>query len=189
MRFASPSKAIAMEDTLFPLVEVWFYDGHEDQDWAWLLARFERLFAQKLRYALVIDTSALTHTPSAQARKLITDWQNANMHNTARWNVGTSVFISSGLIRGALTAMNWFAKQPVPMNYPTSMAEGLDFCVQKLDEASVPVPSAIRQRQLALLCECSSERPLAASDRPRASVAPARPSVRPGVRSLRNTSG
>ena len=170
MRLASPSTALVMEDTCFPLVEVWFYDGHEDRDWSWLLHRFERLFAQQLRYAILIDTSPLTHTPSAQSRKLITDWQNANLHNTARWNVGTSVYMSSGLSRGALTAMNWFAKQPVPMNYPASMAEGLDFCVSKLDESSIPVPSTIRQRQLSLLGDGSSERAVSGIERPVSSL-------------------
>jgi hypothetical protein len=179
MRLVSPSKAIIMSDTSFPLVEVWLLDGHEDRDWSWFLQRFERLFAQKLRYALILDTSALTHTPSAQSRKHITDWQNANMHNTARWNVGTSVYISSGLIRGALTAMNWFAKQPVPMNYPASMAEGLDFCVSKLDENSIPVPSAVRQRQVSLLAKGPSERPLGTSES----------GIRPHVRSLQKTGG
>jgi hypothetical protein len=150
---ASPTKAIVIDDTHFPLVEVWFHDGHEDQDWTWLLKRFERLFAQKLRYALIIDASPLSHTPSANARKEITDWQNRHMSDTARWNVGTSVYISSGLIRGALTAMNWFAKQPVPMHYPSSMTEGLDWCVALLDESSIVVPSAIRQRQMAMLTQ------------------------------------
>src|SRR5688500_1898156 len=133
MRMASPTKAITIDDTDFPLVEVSFVDGHEDRDWLWLLRRFERLFAQRLRYALLIDAGAVNHSPSAQARKQITDWQNAHMESTARWSVGSSVYISSGLIRGALTAMNWFAKQPVPMDYPASLADGLDWCVMRLD--------------------------------------------------------
>src|SRR5687767_14017253 len=104
MRRLSPNKAIAIDDTDFPLVEVWFGDGHGDADWEFLLKGFEGCFASQKRYALLIDASKLTHTPSPHARRLITDWQIVNLANTARWNVGTSVYIASVLIRGALTA-------------------------------------------------------------------------------------
>jgi hypothetical protein len=160
MRTASPNKAITFDDTDFPLLEVSFGDGHADRDWEWMLHGYEERYAQRKRYALLVNAGSLSHTPSASARKLITDWQILHMENTARWCIGTSVYMSSGMIRGALTAMNWFVKQPGPMNYPASMAEGLDWCVERLDACSLLVPSTIRKRQVAMLSESSLGRPL-----------------------------
>jgi hypothetical protein len=151
MRTSSPTKAIISEDAHFPLVEVRFGDGHEDHDWAWLLRQFQQLFTRKQPYALLLDAGSLTRPPSAQARLSIADWQKAHEQETSRCCVGSSLYIASGLIRGAFTAMNWFAPQVVSMNYPSSLAEGLDWCVARLDAASIVVPSAIRQRQVAML--------------------------------------
>lgn len=153
MLATSPSQAITIDDSLFPLVEVSVRDGHRDQDFQWLLRRFERLFAQQLRYALIIDAVSLTQSLSPTGRKLVTDWQLANLHNTARWNVGTSVVISSGLIRGALTAMNWFVHQPVPMHYPATVASAVDWCVERLASEGVAVPRSVRKRQVSYLSE------------------------------------
>ena len=151
MLATSPGEAISIDDTLFPLVEVSFRDGHRDEDFSWLLRRFERLFAQQLRYALLIDATSLTQSMSPTSRKIVTDWQLANLSHTARWNVGTSVAITSGLIRGALTAMNWFVQQPVPMHYPPTVAAGVDWCVGRLESESVAVPRAVRTRQVSYL--------------------------------------
>jgi hypothetical protein len=148
MLATSASQAISIDDGLFPLVEVSIRDGHRDQDFSWLMRRFERLFAQQLRYALLIDASTLSQSLSPTGRRIVTDWQRANLHQTARWNVGTSVVISSGLIRGALTAMNWFVQQPVPMNYPSSVAEAIDWCVERLETESIAIPKLVRKRQV-----------------------------------------
>jgi hypothetical protein len=151
MQKLSPSQAITFEDASFPLVEVCFRDGHTNADWAWMLQQFEELFAGQRRYTLLLDSSRLSHAPSAQARRDIADWQNAHAANTARWCLGASIYISSSMIRGALTAMNWLAPQVVPFDYPSSLADGLDQCVTRLDEAFLVVPTALRRRQVAML--------------------------------------
>lgn len=153
MLATSPSQAITIDDTHFPLVEVSIRDGHRDQDFAWLMRRFERLFAQQLRYSLLIDASTLTQSLSPTGRKIVTDWQLANLHGTARWNVGTSVVISSGLVRGALTAMNWFVQQPVPMHYPATISAAVDWCVERLEAESIAIPKSVRKRQVSYLNE------------------------------------
>jgi hypothetical protein len=153
MLATSPSQALTLDDSLFPLVEVSICDGHRDQDFVWMLRRFERLFALQRRYALLIDCVGLTQSLSPTGRKIVTDWQIVNLHQTARWNVGTSVVISSGLIRGALTAMNWFVQQPVPMLYPSSVPAALDWCVERLDAEQLAIPNGVRTRQMSYLSE------------------------------------
>jgi hypothetical protein len=147
-----------LDDTHFPLVEVQVLDGHRDGDWDWLLRRFERLFERRQRYALFIDATCVNHVLSPAARRMVTDWELCNLRNTAKWNVGTSVVICSGLIRGALTAMNWFAQQPVPMHYPGKLHEGLAWCVSKLEGEYIPVPPPIRARLANDLLEASNAR-------------------------------
>lgn len=153
MPSTSPNGAITVDDSHFPLVEVVARDGHRDADWAWLLQRYERLFAQRLRYAHLVDARFMTKPMEPTARKLITQWMAENIKNTALWNVGTSVVMSSGIIRGALTALTWFVHQPVPMQYPATYSEALDWCVARLDAEGIVVPQAIRKRQLMLLSD------------------------------------
>ena len=164
MRTTSPNGAISVDESQFPLVEVIARDGHKDADWSWLLQRYDRLFAQQLRYAHLVDARSMTKPMDPTARKIITDWMASNINNTARWNVGTSVVMSSGLIRGALTALTWFVHQPVPMHYPASYEESLDWCVARLDGEGLIVPQAIRRRQVMLM----SDLPPPMSEAPRA---------------------
>src|SRR5687768_13210395 len=101
MRVVSPHGVLALDDNYFPLVDVHLEDGHVDEDWAWLLGQFEKLFSRQKRYALLFDATLVCRPPTPGARKMITDWQVQHMKSTARWNVGSACVISSGLIRGA----------------------------------------------------------------------------------------
>jgi hypothetical protein len=166
MLATSPSQAMTLDDTRFPLVEVVVRDGHRDADWRWLLRSFDRLFAQKLRYALLVDARATTKPMQPLARAEITEWMKQNFTNTELWNVGTSVVMASGLIRGALTALTWFAPQTVPMNYPASYAESLDWCVMRLEENALVVPMSIRKQQVQLLSSPPPSLDLGKSQRP-----------------------
>jgi hypothetical protein len=151
MLATSPSQAMTLDDTRFPLVEVVVRDGHRDADWRWLLGRFDRLFAQKLRYVLLVDARTMEKPMQPLARAEITEWMKQNHTNTELWSCGASVVMASGLIRGALTALTWFAPQKVPMNYPATYSEALDWCVTRLEESSLPVPMSIRKQQVSLL--------------------------------------
>jgi hypothetical protein len=166
MLASSPSQAMTFDDTRFPLVEVVVRDGHRDSDWRWLLGRFDRLFAQKLRYVLLVDARSMTKPMQPLARAEISEWMTHNHTNTELWSVGASVVITSGLIRGALTALTWFAPQKVPMNYPATYAESLDWCVTRLEESALVVPGPVRTQQVSLLSEPPPALDLQKSRRP-----------------------
>jgi hypothetical protein len=166
MLVTSPSQAMSFDDTRFPLVEVVIRDGHRDADWRWLLGRFDRLFAQRLRYVLLVDARGTSKPMQPLARVEITEWMKHNLTNTELWSVGASVVMASGLIRGALTALTWFAPQKVPMNYPASYAESLDWCVLRLEESAMVVPAAVRTQQVLLLSDPPPPLELTKSQRP-----------------------
>jgi hypothetical protein len=136
---------------LAPLIEVVQHDGHDQSDWLWVLGQYEQLFAQRQRYALLVDASRLTQSIEPKTRRIVTDWIDRHQADSLKWNVGTSVVMHSGLIRGAFTAMMWFTRPAVPLEFPATYAEALDWSVARLDDASLTVPFALRRRQVQLL--------------------------------------
>jgi hypothetical protein len=149
-RYSSPNGGFVLDERAFPLVEVAQYDGHDESDWLWILGQYERLFGQRQRYALYVDASRLTQTVPPTTRKIVGTWIGDNLSRCVAWNVGACVLMHSGLIRGAFQALMWLARPPVPLEFPSSYAKGLDWCVARLEQASLHVPPAVRQRQLQL---------------------------------------
>jgi hypothetical protein len=147
-RYRSPNGGFVLDDRAFPLVEVTQFDGHDESDWIWVLAQYERLFAQQERYVLLVDASGLTQTVPPKTRKIVGDWIRANLSRCITWNVGASVLMQSGLIRGAFTALMWLARPPVPLEFPATYAAGLAWCIARLERESIYVPLSLRKRQL-----------------------------------------
>jgi hypothetical protein len=114
-------------------------DGWGPGDLIWMFEQFERLFQHPDRYALIVDTLSATNPPSALERKLLTDWDNANVANTERHNVGAAIVVGSSLIRNSLTALSWIVRRKNPVVYVSTMAQAADWCVERLRDAGIPL--------------------------------------------------
>ena len=91
--------------------------------------------------------TALSTIPSAATRHIIGNWQNAHKEQTKKLCMGTAILISSRLVRGALTAMNWVHEPVIKQYYPNTRREALDWCITTVDDAGLTINS----RALAVL--------------------------------------
>jgi hypothetical protein len=134
---------VTWNDVTWPVVRITFRDGKDDR-FLWLLRQFEGLFLRQQRYVLLMDTIALTTIPAAATRHFIGRWQNEHKEQTKTWCAGAAICISSRLVRGALTAMNWVHEPVIKQHYPSTRREALDWCIATADEAGLTLSSAAR---------------------------------------------
>jgi hypothetical protein len=109
-------------------------------------AEFERIFARRAKFALLVDTTATRSIPNARWRKDLADWMMdpAFQARQVKYNVGSANLIRSAPVRGALTALSWFWKAPTPQGYPKDLREGVEWCIERLADHGVsPSPALI----------------------------------------------
>jgi hypothetical protein len=102
------------------------------------------LFARRQQYALLVDTTALSTIPVAATRHAIGKWQKQYEKDTRTWCVGAAIVISSRLVRGALTAMEWVQQPAIKHYYPATRRDGLDWAIKTVDEAGLDLSSTGR---------------------------------------------
>lgn len=73
----------------------------------------EQVFQRRSRYRLLIDATH-AEVPSADVRKHFVEFSSKNSDFTKRYCEGEAYVMPSALVRGALTAVMWFA----PFQYP-----------------------------------------------------------------------
>jgi hypothetical protein len=140
---APPPEGVDWNEAAWPVVRIMLEDGKDDR-FIWLLRQFEGLFARRQRYLFLMDTTTLTTIPAGPMRHIIGKWQNEHEEETKTWCVGATICISSRLVRGALTAMNWVHEPVLKQHYPTTRREALDWCIATADEAGLTLSSATR---------------------------------------------
>jgi hypothetical protein len=108
-------------------------------DYAGLLAAVDRhVIATREPYIILTDTRGSASAPSADVRRLISDWMKKNdLGNTS---LGSVTIISSAVIRGALTALYWLFEPKSPQAIVGTWDEARDWSVEKLRAARIPPP-------------------------------------------------
>lgn len=128
----------------------------DERGWPLLLVRFptlitadtmntvitaiERAYERRERFAVVVDTSAVSKFPDARTRQILTDWV-ADARRTEldqKYTVATAVVISSGPLRALTAAINLVRRPVSPQHWTATLAEGLDWARGKLLEAGIP---------------------------------------------------
>jgi hypothetical protein len=135
---------VTWDDVTWPVVRIALRDG-KDERFLWMLQQFERLFARRQKYVLLIDTTALSTIPSAETRHAIGKWQKAHQAETKAWCAGSAILVSSRLVRGAMTAMNWVNEPVIAQFYPATRREALDWCIKVVDEAGLELSPSTRR--------------------------------------------
>jgi hypothetical protein len=141
---ASRPEGVTWDESAWPLVRISLRDG-KDERYVWLLQQFETLFARRERYVLMIDSTALSTIPSAPTRHTIGKWQKEHEEDTRKSCVGSAIVISSRLVRGALTAMEWVQRPVIKHHYPATRREALDWCIATVEEAGLTFSATARE--------------------------------------------
>ncbi len=142
-------------DTLWPLLISIGPQQWSERNVAEMADGFERYFERGERYAL-ISGSPRESIIAAKERKLITDWTNSSRvrERSRELCVGSATIVRSALSRGALTAMLWIWKPSSPHLAAADADEALDFALQKIEDARLPLtasPSITRREALKIL--------------------------------------
>lgn len=116
---------------------------------------YERYFARGERYATLTITPRNARLPGPAERKLIADWANQPrvVAFSKRLCVGSAAVVQSPLARGVLVALQRLWTPPIPFHSVPTVAEGIDFCIERLAAEGVPLgrPASIVKLELETL--------------------------------------
>jgi hypothetical protein len=117
-----------------------------DAEWLGLLEDAERwLLEQESRgkkWGIVIDPSGMPAI-SADLRRAAGEWRALNMPLIANTCACASYVATNSMLRGAITAVFWFAKPVVPVSVHASQEDAHQWVIAKLNDLSVAAREAI----------------------------------------------
>jgi hypothetical protein len=126
------------------------------------VAAIEHAYARNERFAVVIDTTAVSKFPGAPARQILSDWvadaRRAERERT--FTVGTALVIASGPLRAFTAAVNLVRRHATPQQWTATVAEAVEWAHKRLVEEHV----ALTPGSETLLAEMTS-RPTRARER------------------------
>lgn len=135
-------------EAMWPL---WFYVQIADPSEAGLTAHFDylsnrmqarRQAPRERRLAYVIQISpAHFRQANAQERSLIANWMQRDFQLMQDTAVGVGFVMDGALLRGALTAVFWLARTPVPYRVHGTLEQALSVAMTQLDNQGLRAPS------------------------------------------------
>lgn len=124
----------------WPLAVIVVGASLEREDLPELERTIDGVYARQQRFATLVDCSAVTSMPDAQTRKRLAEWQNETRASIRRFNVISATIVTSAVVRGAMTAMNWIFEPPNPQVTTATFGEALDACVAALRKEGIRLP-------------------------------------------------
>lgn len=132
---------IDCDETRWPLVEVTFHGNLRDDDFERYLSFLGSCHDRRQTWALLLDGSAVRGV-SALQRKKMADFLHEHEALAKRHCVGTAFVLDSPLVRGTLTAIFWFQKQPTPYVIVATRLQAVAWLREQLAKQSTTTPSA-----------------------------------------------
>ena len=131
-------------DALFPLVMLEVRDGATTAE---VRAMFDALRAagkRGTRHVTMTDSSSVRSMPDATARRFVAEQQAEVETLYGHLVIGSTVVVGSGVVKGALTAINWIKPTKVPQVFVTTRLEALTQCIRWLEQEQIIVPADVR---------------------------------------------
>jgi hypothetical protein len=128
---------------LAPLVVFTIHGDMSLDDIDAMFESWRTVFARKERFVSLSDARGAKSMPSAKERARVAEGIRSIESLSVRYSLGNATIVSSPLIRGALTAIEWIQKPKVASAYFGSMIEGCDWCMGRLSGAGLPTTPGI----------------------------------------------
>jgi hypothetical protein len=94
---------------------------------------YEAAFARGGRFVSLIDASQLEELPGSLLRKTYVEWRRAHVWDLRRHVIAVAVNVGRRpFVRGAFTALSWFAPHPAPEAFFTERAPARSYCEMAL---------------------------------------------------------
>lgn len=132
-----------MELETWPLIVVTLADGLSDEDNDRMFAEWSAILGRREKFVAITDARTVRHVGSAKQRKQTADWMRSIDDQVRRYSLGHATILSNALVRGALTALSWLHKGAAPELHCATMLEACDWCVGKLSEARIEIPTSV----------------------------------------------
>jgi hypothetical protein len=138
---APPSERVLQVDTSrFPIVVMTVSGRVTPADLQHMMDRYDALLAEGERYFNVVIQEAGADGFDAVQRKQIADWQRSREARVKEVNVGSAIVLTSALMRGALTALEWLAPPPTPQRSFSTREEAMEWARASLRQAGIEPP-------------------------------------------------
>ncbi len=130
--------------------------AYDDETMAQMTAQYQRFFDRGDRYAVISTNRAGATSPNAKARRAIADWAGSPRVKkvVSELCIGSATVARGALERGTLTAIFWLWRPPCPYQIAASHEEAVDWTIERLIAAKVPLPlgpDGTRRKALSLL--------------------------------------
>ena len=114
---------------------------------------FERYFVRGERYATLHVSPKDADAVGANDRKLIVDYANNPRVKefSKKLCVASATVIENTLMRGTLTAIQWFWTPAAPFKAVANVEAGVDYCLDALARARLPLPRSAAAIRLEIL--------------------------------------
>jgi hypothetical protein len=142
---------------LAPLVVLTAHDDLSIEDVDAIFDGLRTVLARKQRFVSLADVRKAKRMPSAKERARVAEHLRATESLSAQFSLGSALVITSPLVRGAMTAIDWIFKPKAPQGYFGTMLDGCAWCVERLRGAGLTLTPAIAAYQAGLV-EQSAQR-------------------------------
>ncbi|MCA9640264.1 MAG: hypothetical protein H6718_27655 [Polyangiaceae bacterium] len=143
-------------DAYWPIIVMTLTDGMDYDAYSALFEGYERIMQSAVTRAAasneragmnitLSDLSVVRSRPAAKTRALAAQKSQEWQPLMRRFSLGDVRVVTSSLVRGAMTAVSWIYQHPLPLKYSASFPDGVNWCVQQLDLAGVPLSDGTRQ--------------------------------------------
>jgi hypothetical protein len=129
------------DEGAWPLVYVRYpSNGLNDDGIEVFIERILSYLGRRQAFACLIDCRGMTMAHTANQRRRIAEWlAEPELQRLSPHAIAIAVLFRSGLIRGALTAVNWIKPPPAPVKPFGSVADSAPWLRERFSEESIHV--------------------------------------------------
>ena len=137
---------IEVDERRLPLFTARFRGNWTDEQLTSYLSAHLRVLQRRERIAAVFDLTQ-AGAGSAHQRKHIAAWLREHLDLIKNFTLGTSLAITSPLVRGAFTAILWLQPLPNPHHVATTVADAERWAIDRLLASGRRLPPTTPSRK------------------------------------------
>jgi hypothetical protein len=128
-----------VEDRGWPLLVVRFPPAISAPGMHAFVAAVERAYDRRERFVAVVDAAPVAKVPSAEVRKILTDWLTDpdRSERDRAFTIGTAVVLPSGPVRVLTTAINMVRRPVSPVQLTATLLQAAQWAKRRLVEEGV----------------------------------------------------
>lgn len=137
-------------DALYPVIYLEVRDNASLDDVRAMFTVLREAGRRGTRHVTMTDSSTVKAMPDATVRRYVAEQQADVEAQYGHLVIGSAVVVSSSVVRGALTAINWIKPTKVAQVFTTTRTEALSQCIRWLDGERIAIPAHVRAFRMQL---------------------------------------